>query len=176
MTTIEKYTHRQHVNAFRTQMRQFLMTSRFNNSTLEENHSFRKQNPKIGCIYCSPSKIADHVPIDSIMFILEMNNDTNRIEGVGMVRNHPYVNKYSVYKNGNYNRYVYTGKYRIDRTTMTEEEEKIMTVFDIFCFTGNRHLKRGQGVKSFPPETLYRCSRTMDLVAFISNMFKTRIQ
>jgi hypothetical protein len=109
------------------------------------------------------------------MFVLEMNNDTNKIIGIGMVRNHPYVNKYSVYSEGNYNRYVYVGKTRIDRESMTEEEERIMTVFDILCFTGNKHMKRGQGLKSFPIDMLYRCSVKLDLVQFIREMFKRRL-
>jgi hypothetical protein len=105
-----------------------------------------------------------------------MNNDTNKILGVGMVRNHPFVQKYQVYKNGNYNRYVYVGKTRIDRTQMSEMEEKVMQVFDILCFSGNQHMKRGQGLKSFPADMLYRCSKRMDLVQFIGEMFKTRLQ
>jgi hypothetical protein len=104
-----------------------------------------------------------------------MNNEINKITGIGMVRNHPYSNKYSVYRNGNYNRYVYVGKYRIDRSEMNEYEERIMKFFDILCFTGNRHMKRGQGLKSFPVDILYRCNRTMDLVNFISEMFKRKI-
>jgi hypothetical protein len=50
-----------------------------------------------------------------------------------------------------------------------------MKIFDILCFTGNRHMKRGQGLKSFPIDMLYRCSKRIDLVKFISEMFKTRL-
>jgi hypothetical protein len=110
------------------------------------------------------------------MFVLEMNNDTNQIMGIGMVRNHPTQNKYNVYQNDNFNRYVYTGKYRIDRESMTEEEEIILRAFDILCFRGNQHMKRGQGLTAFPVESLCRCAyNKMDLVDFITNMFKTRI-
>jgi hypothetical protein len=110
------------------------------------------------------------------MFVLEMNNDTNKIIGIGMVRNHPVVNKYSVYSEGNYNRYVFVGKTRIDRSEMDEEEERIMKVFDILCFTGNKHMKRGQGLRLFPVEMLYRCSKKIDLVQFICEMFRKRMQ
>jgi hypothetical protein len=104
-----------------------------------------------------------------------MNNDTNKIMGIGMIRNHPVLNKFFVYDNGNYNRYVYIGKNRISRTDMSEEEEKVMQIFDILCFQGNRHMKRGQGLKSFPVDMLYRCSKKLDLVKFIGNMFKIRL-
>jgi len=106
------------------------------------------------------------------MFILEMNNETNRIMGIGMVRNHPICNKYQVYSTDNYNRYVFAGKHRIDRSEMNEDEETIMKLFDILCFTGNRHMKRGQGLQSFPTDMLYRCSKELDLVQFIGAMFK----
>jgi hypothetical protein len=104
-----------------------------------------------------------------------MNNDTNKIAGIGLVRNHAFMHKYSVYSEKTYNRYIYYGKNHIARENMNEEEERIMKVFDILCFTGNKHMKRGQGIKSFPIETLYKCKRTLDLVGFISEMFKTRI-
>jgi hypothetical protein len=59
---------------------------------------------------------------------------------------------------------------------MSEEEERIMKVFDILCFTGNKHMKRGQGLKAFPIDVLYKCKNTLDLVGFIAQMFKTRMQ
>jgi hypothetical protein len=59
---------------------------------------------------------------------------------------------------------------------MTDEEERIMKVFDILCFTGNRHMKRGQGLKLFPMDMLYRMSNKMDLVNFIRTMFRERLQ
>jgi len=169
-----KQIHRVHVNDYRKEMRNFIMTSRFNNNTWEENTYFREKQSKIGCIYCSPNPVSMNIPHESILFILEMNNDKNHISGVGMVMNKPKINKYSVYENGNYNRYSFIGNYRIDRTEMTEEEKTIMRVFDILCFTGNRHMKRGQGLTMFPVEMLYKCHKKLDLVEFIRNMFKSR--
>jgi hypothetical protein len=58
---------------------------------------------------------------------------------------------------------------------MSEEEEQVMQIFDILCFKGNRHMKRGQGLKSFPVDMLYRCSKKLDLVKYIGNMFKIRL-
>jgi hypothetical protein len=114
--------------------------------------------------------------MESIMFVLEMNNDTNKIMGIGMVRNRAIVSKISVYSNGNYNRYVYIGKTRINRTEMSEDEERIMKVFDILCFSGNTHMKRGQGLKSFPTEMLFKMSARLDMVSYIGEMFKKRIR
>jgi len=177
MNNTDTKIHKQHVNNYKQQLRRFLLTSRFNNETFQENINFRAKNPNVGCVYCAPDPVSQQIPMDTVLFILEMNNDTNRVIGIGMVRNHPISNSSykSVYKNGNYNRYVYVGRYRIDRSEMSEQEERIMKVFDILCFTGNRHMKRGQGLKSFPLDMLYRCNKTLDLVNFISEMFKKKI-
>ena len=161
---------------YKKERRTSLLTSRFNNATWEENQSFRKRNQKIGCIYCTPEPVSKQIPQDTIMFILEMNNDNNKIMGIGMVRNRAVCGKYSVYENGNYNRYVYLGKNHISRENMTEYEVKIMKFFDTICFTGNYHMKRGQGLRSFPLEILYTSSKKIDLVQCISEMFKRRIQ
>lgn len=173
---------KQQFKIFLKNRRQFLLTSRFgsykkNNiifNTWEENLQFRKKHPNIGCVYGSPDKISKIIPPDSILFILEMNNDINKIMGIGMVKNHPVTGRHSTYKDGNFNRFTFLGKYRIDRENMTEEEEKIMKAFDILCFTGNQHLKRGKGITAYPPQMLYNCIKIIDLVDFISNMFKTR--
>jgi len=169
-------SHRKVLQNFKKTFRHYLLTSRFNSATWSENQRYRQQHPAIGCVYCSPDGITQAIPLDSILFILEMDNDNNKILGIGMIRNKPSTKKHFVYENGNYNRYVYVGNTRIDRKDMTEEEDTIMRVFDILCFTGNRHMKRGQGLKSFPVDILYKCSRKIDLVAFVTDMFKRRLQ
>jgi len=168
-------SHRKVLQNYKKSFRHYLLTSRFNTQTWSENERYREHHPGIGCLYCCPDGISQSIPIDSVLFVLEMDNDQNKILGVGMVRNRASNKKHYVYTNGNYNRYVYTGAKRIHRADMTEEEDTIMRVFDILCFTGNRHMKRGQGLKSFPVDILYKCSVKIDLVGFIRDMFKRRI-
>ena len=91
-----------------------------------------------------------------------------------MVKNRAIRDKYKVYENGNYNRYVFVGNNRIDRTDMNDDEESVMQLFDRLCFKGNRHMKRGQGLRSFPVELLYELSKKLDLTKFIVEMFKKR--
>jgi hypothetical protein len=164
-----------YINAYRQKLKRYILTSRFNNSTWLENKTYRERNSQIGCVYAAPLMISGEIPIDSIVFMLEMNNDTNKIMGIGMIKNHPNSKQLNIYKNQNYTRVVYTGKYRIDRSEMTEDELVIMMAFDTLCFTGNHHMKRGQGLLSFPVEMLCRCSKILDLVDFITNMFKIRM-
>lgn len=163
------------VREYKSTLKQYIMTSRFNTQTLQENRDFVQKSKSVNCVYCCPDSIAKHIPVDIILFVLEMNNDTNQIAGVGMVRNHAHMYKYSVYSTSSYNRYIYYGKTHISRENMSEEEERIMKVFDILCFTGNKHMKRGQGLKAFPIDILYKCKNTLDLVGFIAQMFKKRI-
>jgi hypothetical protein len=169
----EEQIKRNQLVEYKKQQRYFLLTSRFNNHTKKENEDYRRLHHINGSIYCSPGKISVDIPNDANAFILEMNNDTNKIMAVGWIKNHPLIGKYYVYEENNYNRYVYRGK-RIARDEMTQKEEMIMKVFDILCFTGNRHMKRGQGLTSFPIELLYKYREKLDLVEFIKNMFKKR--
>jgi hypothetical protein len=151
-----------------------IITSRFNNVTWNENRLFIEQKKNISCVYCAPIMMSKKVALDSIMFVLEMNNDKNKIMGIGKTKNHPKLRKYSVYNNQNYNRYTFTGKSRIDRKDMNDEEEQIMKAFDILCFKGPYHMKRGHGLLSFPSVLLYRIMPIVDLVEFIYNMFAKR--
>ncbi len=171
----ERKIERKLIGAYKKQMNRFIITSRFNNKTWDENQEYRKKHNLTGCVYCSPSPIANCIPIENIAFVLEMNNEINQIIGIGMIRNKPRVNPSNIYENRNYNRYLFTGKYRIDRVDMTEDELVIMQVFDVLCFTGARHIKRGQGLISFPVDMLFRCNKRLNLVDFISNMFKSRL-
>jgi hypothetical protein len=172
---IEVNLERKLKNDFRNRSKYFLVTSRFNSQTWQENINYKMKNPKIGCIYCSPEQITKSIPIDSVVFVLEMNNDNNKIMGIGMIKNYSYIDKYHVYNNGNYNRYNYVGKNHILRENMNQKESAIMEIIDKICFTGNRHMKRGQGLRSFPIDILYKCSKQgFDLVDFIRSMFKVR--
>ena len=159
-------------------MKSHLMVSIYNEKTRQESEQYREQKmPKGAAIYCSPLPVSNTIPLEENLLVLEMNNDTNKIMAVGTVKNRPHIEKYNVYKNVNesYNRFVYLGKYRIKREDMTEEEERIMKTFDQLCFKGNYHMKRGQGIRSFPNVILYRCRNVLNLVEFVENMFKNRI-
>jgi hypothetical protein len=152
----------------------YLITTRFSNETWSENIYYRSKID-VSCIYCSPCPISSLVPDNSILFVLEMNNDINKLMGVGMVRNSPRYNANRVYNNGSYNRYSYIGSERIDRKDMEAEENTVFAALEYLCFKGNKHMKRGYGLTGFPMETLLECSNNINLVDFISKMFKQRL-
>ena len=167
--------YRAKINEYRKQLKSMLITSRFTTDTLLENAVFRQRNPKVKCAYSSPTSITHKIPKDMTLYVLEMNNTTNKIVGIGMVRNSPICNKYKLYYNISYNRFAYLGTARINRENMTAEEEEIMKVFDAVCFKGASNMKRGQGLTAFPMEPLYRVSKTKDLVEFVKTMFRSRM-
>jgi hypothetical protein len=152
-----------------------IMTTRFDNKTEEENRLFREKN-KIAdyCTYGTPIKVSEKIKPDTRMIILEMNNEKNRIIGIGLVLNKLDYKTYNIYENSNYNRYCYLGKNRISRSDSNEEEELIFKILDKLCFEGKLHSKRGQGLKAFPSKILYRCRNILDIETELVNMFKNR--
>jgi len=173
----EKAEERRHIREFEQRLTDsYLLTTRFNNKTLQENREYCHRKNFSGCLYNTSTLVCRRIPLNTNLYILEMNNDTNRIIAIGLVINDPIYNKYKVYSDSNLNIYSYVGKYRIERETMNEEEELIMQIFDHLCFKGHLHMKRGQGITSFPSKVLYRCKNIMDLVKPIEDMFKKRFK
>jgi len=153
----------------------YLMTTRFNDKSHTEMLSYCDKIKGLKCIYGVPKEISGCVVKDAILFVLEMNNERNTIEGIGMVKNTSFPSRYGVYEEGNYNRFSYLGKARIDRCDMTEEEKSILTALDILCFTGKSHQKRSHGITIFPPDILEKCKIKIDITEYIMNMFKNRL-
>ena len=60
--------------------------TRFTNETFTENKFWRERNFYNGCIYGSPVKISYNIDPDMILFVLEMNNTTNKIMGIGVIQ------------------------------------------------------------------------------------------
>jgi len=127
-----------------------LMTTRFNNNTWTENKLWRDENSFDGCIYNTPTYIKENIPLLETLFVIEMNNDTNKILGFGMINNRVRTNqRYRVHDDRNYNRHTYKGKQRIDIKDITQPEimEQIEKLQDKL-FKSKSHFKRGQGLQT----------------------------
>jgi len=149
---------------YETQQKYHIMTTRFNNKTYSENKEYlaKQHQTEIKCIYSTPIKITAKIQLDRILFIIEMNNDTNQIEGIGLIKNrYSMKTTHTIYENFNYNRYAYIGNHRIDRSEFTEEEKEVIKEMEILCFKGKRHLKRGQGLQIFPLYICYLLSNSL---------------
>ena len=151
----------------------YLATTRFNTKTWGENCKWREKHHWDGCVYGTPVRIADKYMPNAKMFVLEMHNDKNKIQGIGLIKNKIEIGKYhKIYDEGNYNRYTYKGVQRISRNELNKQQKKIIRILDILVFKGSRHLKRGQGVKVVP-EWISNNSH-IDFVHLIREIFKSK--
>ena len=123
-----------------------IATTRFNNSTFLENMEYRDKH-KFPVIYGTMIKIHRKIDIGSFLFIVEMNNETNKIEGIGLVKNSLALErKYKIYENDDYNRYIYRGNYWLSRQQILDFDSSIVEVYDKILFKGKTHLKRACGI------------------------------
>jgi hypothetical protein len=132
-----------------------IATSRFSNETWEQNCGYREKIQHKGCVYGAPLQISSKVPSQQLVFIVEMNNSTNKIEGVGLIRNIYQSDKYyKVYPNGNYNRYVYKSDYRLDRDVLERYNSQLVQTLEYILFKEKTHMKRGSGLTLIPEKLL----------------------
>jgi hypothetical protein len=124
----------------------YIACTRFNNETYNENVSYRKKHNEI-VIYGTSTKIRHIYPIGSLIFVVEMNNETNKIEGIGLIRNQLVNDGYKkIYNNSDYNRYYYKGKYWLSREDILQINDEIVTILENILFKGKSNLKRFSGI------------------------------
>ena len=129
------------------------VTNRYNNETWETSYTNRiKRN--IPCIYCSPIELSSKICYNTPVFVIEMNNSTNKIEGIGLIKNNPEKKYYKVHNDGNYNRYIYIGNYHINRETINNYNPELVYVLEQILFKGYTHSKRGAGMTCIPEKVL----------------------
>jgi hypothetical protein len=170
-----------------------IFTTRYTTSTWLENQTFCRKH-KYPSAYFAPFPIPKKVPDKASFFVLEMNNDTNQIMGIGLTSNEPRQHKYVVYENPYYNRVTYLGKSRIsresifnivllqesDETINHDNNQEIQEIrrfwenLEYFCFKGKGHLKRGQGLTSFPVATILNVQPHVDIISQLIQLFKNK--
>lgn len=157
------------------------MATRFDAVTWAELQAYRRRkNITAGYIYGTPVRISETLPVEAVAPVFEMNNSTNRVMGVSLVKNYLRMDStHTIYSDRNYNRFVYKGggNTRIDRAAMSRQEELVMRVFDALLFKGKTHIKRGQGIQAIP-EKLYANKgyrvNGLTLENYVRNMFAKR--
>ena len=128
-----------------------LAVTRFNENTFNEYYKWKQSRNYNGCIYNCPVKISSNILPNQLMYVIEMNNSINKIEGIGIILNHTHMNKkYKIYNDDNYNRYTYKSKYRIDKKDICRDKIKYIEILEILIFTGSKHIKRGHGIQKIP--------------------------
>ncbi len=129
------------------------VSSRFTNATWDENAAYKMRSNFSGCIYGAPQQMSPKIDPKSLVFVVEMNNTQNKVMGIGLVRNAHVTNKtYKIYDTGNFNRYIFVGKYHVDRDDLSTG---LLEILDYILFKERTHLKRGSGLTTIP-DKLFR--------------------
>ena len=168
--------------------------TRFTNETYLQNKFWRERNSYDGCIYGCPVKISYVIDPDIILFVLEMNNTTNKIMGISVIQPMScvgykykvnakdnandivctkYTKKVNIYDDKNYNRFIYSSKYRIDISTdfIPISFYRKILILERMIFYGKSHCKRGQGIQLIPS---WFKDYDFDVFTDIINLFKTK--
>ena len=149
--------------------------TRYNNQTWGERTAWLAANPDHACIYKSPVPIRSDIPYESPLFIIEMNNDTNQIMGIGRIINEIRADRaYRVYADQNYNRYTYLGRQRLDRADIMQSkiDARVIETLERMLFYGARHAKRGQGIHELPAR-IRNNRRGFNFTQFFAELFRT---
>ena len=150
-----------------------ITTTRFDNETWGENVSFRYKYNLKGCIYNTPFLIKHSIQENTPLFVIEMNNTLNRIEGIGLIINKIKLNVYyNIHNYKYYNIYTYKGKYRIDRTDLEFYNIEILNMLENILFKGRTNVKRGMGFVKLSDKLLqkYKYDNSL-LVSEIKDIF-----
>lgn len=103
-------------------------------------------------IYNVPISIHNSIK-DNKIYVIEMNNDENKITGISYINNRCYHRRYGIYSDNNYNRYSYIGKrMSVNNLNLDRLKEDLENVL----FKGSMHQKRGQGIQLICKKNLKR--------------------
>lgn len=131
-----------------------IVTGRFNNETRDANYAYREKH-KFACLYSCPSELSPKILYNTPVFVIEMNNSKNKIEGIGLIKNKPETKKYyKVHSDGNTNRYTFIGDYFINRDIIDDYNAPLVYVLEEILFKGKTHSKRGSGLTIIPQKVL----------------------
>jgi hypothetical protein len=157
-----------------------LVSTRFNDSTWSQNQAYRAKHKC--CCYSAPAPMSPKILNDSLVLVVEMNNTQNRVEGVGLIRNSPLLDRYyKTYDYFDYNRYFYKSSYHVSREKLLEYNARLVGVLDYILFKEKTHMKRGSGFTTIPTKLLKheQCNGLeimQEIKCVFLSVFKTEIK
>lgn len=128
-----------------------VVTTRFSRQTWIQNQDWREKKGKRGCLYGQPRVTTSDIPVGATMIVIEMNNDSCKVEGLGLCLNKPLDVSLCIYGQRQYDRVAYAGRYRVGREFL---DSALCEKLERLCFSGQCHLKRGIGFTSLPKQWL----------------------
>ena len=155
----------------------YIGTARFNDNTYQENLNWKKKKNHKGCCYGFDKPITTKVPNGENIFVIEMNNETNSIMGIGLIRNiYKSKNRSRIYKNGCWNSYVYKSQYHItieEILAKNEINKSIIIFLERLLFYGSGHFKRGQGCIIIPYDRISTYFHQIDIKKVLKKLRPT---
>lgn len=142
-----------------------IATTRFNNATFAENMAYRKKiGPlSVNVLYGPCFPIHEKYAIGCPIFVFEMNNEENRIEGIGLIKNQiVHDKKYKIYSESDYNRIIYRGSHWLSREQLLLLDEELVVIFDNMLFKGKSHLKRQSGISVITEKLTKKWEQDLD--------------
>ena len=154
-----------------------IASTRFNNATYKENMDYR-QKVEEPILYGTSIRIHQKYEIGCIMFVCEMNNEENRIEGIGLIKNQVvHDKKYKIYSDSDYNRIIYRGSHWLSREQLILLDEELVTIFDKMLFKGKSHLKRQSGITIVTEKLTKKWQQDLDqLKRRVKDLFVSQFQ
>jgi hypothetical protein len=143
-----------------------LAATRFTDATWSENKNYR-QTHEIPSIYGVDVPIRNTYNIGEWIFVFEMNNTTNQIEGIGLIQNSLATSTHKIYANYQHNFYVYRGCLWVSKQYIQLFDPHIIEMANTILFKGKSHLKRLNGIsiitekifRHWKPITLFKLKR-----------------
>ena len=107
-----------------------------------------------GCVYGLSRRLPRKIKKGKKVHVIEMCNTTNKVMGIGIITNRCIFrdDEYRIYSDQNYNRYIYIGKERVDRSAI--KDKVFLEKLEKALFYGKGHMKRGQSVTVMPRSKL----------------------
>ena len=136
-------------------LRSHIGTTRFNNTTYEENQRYKREYGISGCIYGLSKKMPIDVRRGDTVYVIEMNIEkgVKQIMGVGRVQNQKHRDKhYRIHSDAGYNIHIYKGKRHISRAQIKDME--CLKILEDLLFKGKGHMCRGHGITRINPKKL----------------------
>jgi hypothetical protein len=137
-----------------------LATTRYSHKTFAEGRAYSDAR-NTPAEYGAPDPIRAVHSRSAQFLVIEMNNESNRVEGVGLIRNQ-HRGRHRVHSNPMYNRYVYRASRRLSRAEI--DDEPMFCFLDEVLFRGKGHLKRLTGISALSPKFLAQAPATMESV------------
>jgi hypothetical protein len=149
-----------------------VVTGRYDNETWIATTQYRIKK-QLTCIYAPPCRLSPTIDLNSPVFVIEMNNSTNQIMGIGLIKNKLVTDKvYKVQADSNCNRYIYIGEYHLSRELLENYNDFLVYVLEEILFYGKTHSKRGMGLTKIPEKVLkYDVCEGLDVKQEIRNIF-----